>query len=239
MDATVPFAHAHARPASRVLSTWLTEAWRLLRRAPLRMYLLSLLPLAVEAALQLVPGSGIVLSKLLTPLAGAWVLVQLDSKARGTVFAPAAAGSVLRSRLAPLLLVSLLCTAVFVFQLLVAAALGGIDQAVALATGDIANLHFGRVELAVILTSGLLPGMPLMFLMPRVLLDGVGVGRALLESARHVLLYWRPVVMVTLLVAGLIVAMLWLPLLMLVLPSFALLVGYTSYRDVFDRARVA
>lgn len=238
MDAAVPFAAAHTRPAFRILSTWLADAWRLFRRAPVRMFLLSLLPVAVEALVQLAPGVGIVASKLLTPLASAWVLALIHHKARGGHFAPAAASGVWLSRLALLLWVALLSAAVFAFQLLVAAMLGGVDQSLALAAGDIANLHFDRVELACIFASGMLPAALLMFVMPRVLLDGIGVGRALGESLRCVVRYWRPVALLTLLVAALIGAILWLPLLLLVLLPFATLVGYTSYRDVFDRPQL-
>ncbi len=238
MDATVPFAAAHTRPALQILSTWLVDAWRLFRRAPVRMFLLSLLPMAVEALIQMMPGAGIVLSKLLTPLASAWVLALLHNKAGVGCFAAAAASGLWVSRLAPLLLVSLLFAGVFVFQLLVAAALGGVDQALALASGDIANLRFNRLELGCILASGMLPGALLMFLMPRVLIDGIGAGRALVESAHCAVRYWRPVAMVTPLAAGLLGAVLWLPPLLLVLLPFAMLVGYTSYRDVFDRARL-
>ncbi|GAB2626611.1 hypothetical protein [Novilysobacter erysipheiresistens] len=238
MDATVPFAAAHARPALQILSTWLVDAWRMFRRAPVRLFLLSLLPVVVEALIQLAPGVGIVLSKLLTPLAGAWVLALIHHKSRDDAFAPALAGRLLLSRLAPLLLVSLLAAGVFVFQLLVTVALGGIDQAIALATGDIANLHLGRVVFACILASGTVPAALLMFVMPRVLLDGVGVGLALGESLGCVVRYWRPVALLTALVAAMVGAILWLLPLLLVLLPFATLVGYTSYRDVFDRARV-
>lgn len=199
---------------------------------------MSLLPIVVEALIQVVPGTGIVLSKLLTPLAGAWVLALIHHKFRDDAFAPARAGWLLLSRLAPLLLVSLLAAGVFMFQLLVTMTLGGADQAIALATGDIANLHLDRIELACIFAFGTLPSALLMFVMPRVLLDGVGFGRALDESLRGVARYWRPVALLTLLVAVLVGVILWLPLLLLVLLPFATLVGYTSYRDVFDCARV-
>src|SRR5690606_15037844 len=104
------------------------DAWRLFRRAPGRLALLSLLPIVVQALIQVVPGTGIVLSKLLTPLAGAWVLALIHHKSRDDAFAPARAGWLLLSRLAPLLLVSLLAAGVFMFQLLVTMTLGGADQ---------------------------------------------------------------------------------------------------------------
>lgn len=239
MDVAVPFAAGHTRPAGRILSIWLVDAWRLFRRAPVRIFLLSLLPIVAEGLIQLTPGIGIVASKLLTPLASAWVLALIDNKARGAAFAPASAGRRWLSRLPLLLWVALLSAAVFAFQLLVAAALGGFDQALALALGDVANLRLGRGELAVVLGSGMLPAALLMFVMPRVLLDGVDVGPALVESMRCAIRYWRPVAIVTLVAMGLVAGMLWwLPLLLVLLP-FSLLIGYTSYRDVFDRSRRA
>lgn len=239
MDVAASFTAADARPALRILSTWLIDAWRLFRRAPVRIFLLSLLPIVVEGLVQLTPGVGMVASKLLTPLASAWVLALIDNKARSAAFASASASRRWLSRLPLLLWVALLSATVFALQLLVAAALGGLDQALALAIGDRANLHFARVQLAVILTSGLLPAALLMFVMPRVLLDGVEVGPALVESMRCAIRYWRPVAIVTLVAAGLVAGMLWwLPLLLVLLP-FSLLIGYTGYRDVFDRSRVA
>lgn len=238
MDAAIPFDSAHARPATGVLSTWLADAWCLFRRAPLRIFLLSLLPLIVEALIQLVPEFGVVASKLLTPLASAWVLALVHCRARDGIFAPARASSVWVSRLVPLLAVALASASVFAFQSLVATALGGVEQAFALASGDFGKLGFSRFELAVVLASGMLPGSLLMFLMPRVLLDGVGVGRALGESASCVLRYWRPVAMFSLLVAGMAAGSLWLPVVLLVFVPLFTLIGYSSYRDVFDRRRV-
>jgi hypothetical protein len=237
MDAAIPFNSAHARPATGVLSTWLVDAWRLFRRAPLRMFLLSLLPLVVEALIQLVPEAGVVASKLLTPLASAWVLALVHHKARDGIFAPARASSVWVSRLVSLLAVALASATVFAFQLLVATALGSVEQAFALASGDFGKLAFGRVELALILASGMLPGSLLMFLMPRVLLDGKGVGTALGESVSCVLRYWRPVAIISLLMAGMAAASLWSPAVLLVFVPLFTLIGYSSYRDVFDRRR--
>lgn len=57
-------------PASRA-ALWLRDAWRVYRRAPVRILLLSLLPIAFEALCQAVPGAGVLLSKALTPLVSA------------------------------------------------------------------------------------------------------------------------------------------------------------------------
>lgn len=234
MNATIPFDTGRTRPATRILSTWLIDAWLLFRAAPWRLLLLSLFPIFVEGLIQLVPLAGIALSKMLTPLASAWVLVLLDNKARSDRFAVAAAGRLWSSRLASLLPVSLVCAGVFVFQLGVAAAFAGSGQAFALASGDIGNL--GRTAIGLILASGMLLAALLLFLMPRVLLDGVGFAQGLRDSLRGVARYWRPVALLAALNVVSIVAAVWFPPLLLILLPFGMLSGYTSYRDVFHRA---
>lgn len=236
MDAaTTSLPLAHVRPSTQVFAAWMLGAWRLFRKAPFRIFLLSLLPILVEAALQLVPIAGIVVSKLLTPLASLWVLALLDRKARSGMFAPMQAGRLWLARLPRLLALAVVSAGVFVFQLSVTAAIGGADQAVALALGDVEGLTLSRVELAAVLCSGAAPASLLMFVAPRVLLDGVGVAPALAESVRWVGHYWRPMTLLTLLSAVLVAGLLWLPLLLLVLLPFAVCVGYAAYRDVLDR----
>lgn len=237
MHATAVVPTDSARPALRTFSTWLTDAWLLFRTAPWRMLLLSVLPIVAEGMIQSLPSAGIVLSKLLTPFAGAWVLVLLDNKSRGNRFGIARANALWFSRLAPLVPVALVCAGAFVFQLGVAAAFAGRDQAFALAVGDVTNLHLGRTGLGLILASGVLPAALLLFLMPRVLLDDVGFAQGLRDSLLGVARHWRPVAMLAALNAVLIVGMVWFPPLLLVLLPFALLAGYTSYRDVFHPAR--
>jgi hypothetical protein len=236
MHAALAVPSDRTRPALRTLSTWLTNAWLLFRTAPWRILLLSVFPILVEGVVQLLPSAGIVLSKLLTPFASAWVLVLLDNKARGDRFAMAHAGGLWFARLVPLVPVALVCAGAFAFQLGVAAAFAGRDQAFALAVGDVANLHLGRTGLGLILASGMLPAALLLFLMPRVVLDGVGFARGLRDSLRGVAGHWRPVAMLAMLDAVAIVGMVWFPPLLLALLPFALLTGYTSYRDVFHRA---
>lgn len=235
MDATASLTFAPYRPAGQVFADWMLGAWRLFRSAPVRIFALSLFPILVEAALQVLPDVGIVVSKLLTPLASAWVLATLDRKARTGIFAPAQAVRLWVTRLPQLLLVSLLLAGVFVFQLSITAAIGGTGQALALALGDVAGMNLSRTGLAAILAAGVLPGSLLMFVGPRVLLDGVDVATALGESLRTVGRYWRPVTLLALLFAALVASLLWVPLLLLVLLPFATCVGYAAYRDVFDR----
>ena len=235
MDAVASLVLARHRSSHQVFIAWMQGAWHLFRSAPFRISALSLLPILVEAALQLIPMAGIVLSKLLTPLAGFWVLAMLDRKARTGTFTPAQARRLWSARFPQLLLTSLLLTAVFAFQLLVTIAIGGIEQALALALGNVAVIDLSRIELAAILVSGLVPASVLMFVAPRVLLDGVRVVYAVSESMRLVGHYRGAVALYLLLFGVLIAGILWIPLLLLMLLPFATCAGYAAYGDVFTR----
>lgn len=234
MDAAISLGFAPARSPGRVLAAWTLGAWHLFRAAPLRILALSLLPIVVEAVVQLVPHAGIGASKLLTPFASAWVLMMLDRKARSGRFSPAAAGRAWAARLPQLLLLSLVMAGVFVAQLLVAAAIGGSAQAMALGSGDMAAIRLGHAELAAILASGAVIGLPLMFAGPRVVLDSVGVLDAITQSIRAVCRHWRPAALLTGALAVAIGALVSAPLLLLVVLPAGLCIGYASYRDVFD-----
>ena len=239
MDALASLAHMPARPAGQIFAAWMRGAWRLFRLAPLAILALSLLPILVEAALQLLPGIGIVLSKLLTPPASAWVLVMIDSRARAGAFAPRRATRRWWTRLPQIALAAVLLGAVFAFQMLTAALIGGSDQAMAFALGDIERLTLSRAEVAAVLASGVIPGSLVIFVVPRVVLDGNGVGPAIIESLSLVVRYWRPVAMYAALSAALIASLLWVPLLLLVFLPLAGCAGYAMYRDVFDPTPVA
>lgn len=213
---------------------WLVDGWRIFRLAPFSLLGLSLLPIAFEGAWQLVPVLGIFASKLLTPLASAWALAMLDGKARRNKFAARASGRLVLERLPDLLAVAVLIVGVFAFQLVIAAAIGGTGQASALAFGQFAEISLSPPQLAFVFASGVLPATVLMFVLPRVLFDGLRAIPAAQESARRVLMYWRPAAVLAAISATSVAALLWLPVLLLMLLPFGLCVGYASYRDVFD-----
>ena len=235
MDATASLALASHRPPGQIFANWMRGGWRLFRSAPSRIFALSLFPILVEAAVQVVPDAGIVVSKLLTPLVSAWILIMLDRKARSGRFVPAQTVRLWWDRLPQLLLLSLLLAGVFVFQLLVTVAIGGTEQALALASGNLDAIDLSRSQLAAILASGVVPAVPLMFVGPRVALDGIDVADAVIESLHQVVLYWRPVALFTLLSALLVASAVWTPLVLLIVLPFATCAGYAAYRDVFDR----
>lgn len=217
-------------------ATWLREAWRLLRRAPLRMLVLSLLPIAFEALCQAIPVAGILLSKAATPLVSAWTLLMLDRYVRHGAFAPARAARTWRSRGTALAGVALLGLAVFGLQLAMAAAVAGGGAALALATGNIAGLGMDRAQIALVLASGMLPAMALVYAVPRIVLDGLAPTAALSENLRVLRQAWRPVGLVTLAMAALVAGLVWQPLLLLVLLPGGFALGYAIVRDAFPAA---
>lgn len=211
---------------------WSGDAWRLFRRAPLRFVLMMLVPLVVEAAIQAMPRVGVVLSKCLVPIAGMWVLCMIDAKARGERFAPGAAWRLLLARPLHVAAYVAITLVVFSFQLGTAAIIGGVDQAIALATGNVAELHYSRREFALILASGALPAALTMFAMPRLALSNDSVGDALRHGLSLVMRNAKPVAAYALCTMELMALMVAQPLVaIVVLPWFGL-IGYTAYRDV-------
>lgn len=213
---------------------WCVRGWRIFRLAPVRIFLLALIPIVAEGLIQLAPGMGVAVSKLLTPIVGAWVLLMLDHKVRDALFGPRMAAREVGRRWNPVAVIALASLVVFGFQVLVAAIVGNHEQAVAFATADIAGMAYSRAELAGILTSGLIPSVLLFFVVPRMLLDGLRLGPALVENARLLGYYWRPIALYTLGAAVLMGSLLWVPAMLLVLLPASLCVGYGAYRDVFD-----
>lgn len=228
----VPFS-GPAFPSWQHAHVWLAASWRLFRLAPLALIGLALLPIAFEGLWQAVPVAGVVVSKLLTPFASAWSLAMLDRKVRHGAFDARAATRRWAARLPALAAVAILSAGVFAAQLLVAAWIGGVGQAAAVAFGRFDAIELSRAQLAAVLASGFVPSTFLMFVMPRVLLDDLGVAGAVRESAGAVLRYWKAVTLLTALTAALLVATLWWPWMLLVLLPLGLCVGYSAYRDLF------
>lgn len=215
------------------LWSWGKYAWCLFRSAPLRSMGLALLPIILEAIVQLIPAAGIVLSKLLAPLMASWVLAMVHQRASMGIFAPKHAGRLWLARLRQLLLLSLVSAGVFAFQLVAGLLIAGQDQTIALASGNVASLHLSRIQMASILVSGLVPATLLAFASPLVLLSGLSVGYAMRESVFAVLRYWRPMLAYALASAVLLAGMLWQVWVLLFYLPIALYVGYAAYRDIF------
>ena len=221
-------------PTGRLLH-WLSRSAGMLRRAPLRLFLLALLPMLVELMLQLgVPVVGVVVSKLVVPLVSMWALLMLDQFVRDGRFAPLQAGRRLRARPATVAVLALLSAVVFAGQVAMAGVLAGPAAAGAFALGDSAVLAatVTRLQIALVLASGLPLGMLLLTTVPRALLDGMPVLVALRDNLRLLREAWRPLCAYLLLNAVLLFALPYQPYLLLPL----LLLGYVSYwvyRDAF------
>lgn len=230
-----PSLSANRLPASRALR-WLRDGIAVWRVAPVRLTLLAALPIVVEALCQAIPTAGIALSKALTPIAAAYALLLLDAHARTGRFQPSAvAVRAWRGRRTwPALAAIGLAT--FAFQLAVAAGLSGVDQALAVARGDLASLRMDRLALGSMLASGLLPGVLLVFAIPRMVVDGIDARAALAENARLLATTWRPVVAAMLATAALLAGALWHPALLLVMLPLCFVTGYAMYRDLFPPA---
>lgn len=228
---------ARLRSAQQALRWWILGL-RLWRKAPLRLALICLAPLAVEAVLQLIPAVGVVLSKVVVPLVSCGIVVVIDRVWRSGIFS-------LRGLLWPFrrenfwtaLQLALISTVVFAFQMLVAFAVYGYPAIDAVVFGRIAEHReiMNHTFVLVLILPGELPATLLMFLAPLVILDGIRPLRAAAKSAR--LFAFAPVpFLVTCAVGALLlgVALTWaytLPMLV-VIPWMGLM-AYAAYRDVF------
>lgn len=157
----------------------------------------------------------------------------LDARVRHGAFAPRAAARTWRARRMGLVGVALLCLAMFGVQLAVSACIAGSGQALALVSGDIAALRMDRVQAALVLASGVLPALAIAYAMPRIVLDGIGLRAALAENMRMLHVAWRPVGLVTAVTMAMVAALVWQPLLMLILLPGGFVLGYAMVRDAF------
>jgi hypothetical protein len=139
------------------------------------------------------------------------------------------------NRWRPLLGVAAMAVGVFGLQCAVAAMLGGTDQAAALAGGDVGALTLSRADIAIVFASGVVPSTALMFVLPRVLLDGLGLRAALVDNSRLIRRHARAVIALGLLMAALVGGVIFLPWIMLILLPLYLCTGYAAYRDVDRR----
>ncbi|MCX2920387.1 hypothetical protein ORK51_09420 [Stenotrophomonas rhizophila] len=219
---------------------WFAAAWQMYRHAPLRWFGLALVPMAVELVLQLsIPVAGVVLSKLVVPIASVWCLIVIDQRVRNGRFGlrqGVARMCQLRGRL---LQVALLASGVFAFQMAVVWMWVGPSVALGMATADPAVVtQLTRLHLAAVFAAGTLPGVLLFFTIPRVVLDRVGVAEALRENVRLLGAAWRPIALylgLSMLLVGSVVFQPWVLLPLLQLGY----VGYWAYRDAFDSVAVA
>lgn len=228
-----------ARPSLADLSRWLRRGWALFRAAPVRGCLLALLPIVFEALIQAIPVAGILLSKLLVPLASTWVLALLHRRATSGSWRMRSATERWRQRLPALLrLAVVLSVVVFGFQMLVLAALAGTEQAMAVTLREFGALQLSRWQVAGMLVSGLLPAIVLMFVPGQVLFSGRSVVQAFSESVCALVRYRVSVLALAALTAAVLASVAWMPVVLLLYLPFGLYVGYAAWEDVFTRGAV-
>ncbi|WP_024891808.1 hypothetical protein [Luteimonas huabeiensis] len=225
-----------ASPSTADLGRWLRRGWTLLRAAPLRGCLLALSPILLEALAQAVPVAGIALSKLLVPLASAWVLALLHQRATCGQWRVRDAGRQWWRRLPALAMLAVAMAAlVFGFQMLVLMAIAGADQAWAVAVGDVGAVRLDRWQVAGMLVSGMLPALVLLFVPGQVLFSGRSVTAAFGDGMRALVRYRVPALGLVASAAPVLALVVWWPpVLVLYLPLW-LYVSYAAWKDVFAR----
>lgn len=212
---------------------WLIEAWAVMRNAPLPALLLPFLAMLFEGVLQLLPGWGVLLSKLLTPLVSALALIALHGRVETGTLRPRA---VLRAWLATRSVWPVVIAAsfsVFVTQVLAAAVLAGGDAAMALAHGAGQRLlPVGAQRIGLIMASGVIATVPWLFLFPALLLQRLPLRDAWRYNVRALRRQALPVACFTLLSAcGLYQAVQSIALLFFYIPLMSLLM-YSGWRVV-------
>lgn len=227
--------HVHDADDRAQLRDWLRDGVAVWRAHPFGVLGLALAPIVFEGLCQLVPGAGIVVSKLLTPLVGAWALAALDTRSRRGSYSPSVALRQVMDRARPLLGIAGIALGLFALQCAVAALLGGPSQAAALAGGDVTAITLGRIDFALVLASAVLPATALMFVSPRVVLDGMDLRAALADNSRLVRRHASAVLVLGLLTALLVGSVVFAPWLLLLLLPLHLCIGYAAYRDVDRR----
>ena len=220
------------------IGIWLADAGQTLRQAPTRLILLPFLPLVVEMLIQQLPTMGIVLSKLITPAIGAWILLMLHDRSQHGGFAPGRNLARLLQRRHAVLTLAIIGVGVFVMQCLVAMALAGPAAAMGLISNDpVAVAALGQRGLAITLASAALPMAVLFFVCPQLILSGRRVGESLREGLAKLRTWWPPVTAMMLMSALLSALALWQPAALLLLVPLGFLVGYVAWHDAFAPRR--
>ena len=230
---------AYSIPARAALQWW-ARGLGFWKQAPLRITLWSLLPLVVEALLQALPEVGIVVSKLLTPVASVVVYLAFDGIHRKQPLSAAAVATRVRQIGAGGLLgLALVMFTIYIAQVIVGYLAYGapaLDVALLGRTDGHRELLDQRFLLVLVLV-GLVPGVLLLFVTPLVALGGQAPMRAASISAATMLTSPAAYVVTFVLTAILIAAAItWgSGIALLALVPWVSAVHFVAYRDVFGR----
>jgi hypothetical protein len=229
---------------ARSAVSWWIAGLAFWRRAPVRLAIVCLLPLVLEALIQLIPLLGTPVSKLVVPFMANGVLVVLHRlwmtgrfEWRGLWW------SLHAQNRGPALQVALITAAIFILQIPCAIGVYGfsvIDAAVLGHMRDHPELLSHTFSLVLILP-GALPSALLMFMAPLVVLEGERPIEAARSSVRLMVRSPAALGIFCLVSASLVAAALvWgYGLLLLVVIPWISLTGYAAYRSVFVESRAA
>ena len=225
--------------STRSAIAWWASGFGLLRRAPIRLSIVCLLPLVVEGLVQLIPLVGTPLSKIIVPLVGNGILVVFDRFwTTGNVAWRGLLWSFAAKNRGPALQLALISASVFVLQVALATAIYGPAAFDAVVLGH-PHAHpelAGRTFVLVLILPGLLPAGLLLFAGPLVVLCGRRPVEAATSSIRLMASSPGALAFTCLTMAAMItVSLLWGYSMLLLLVFFPWMgaTGYMAYRDVF------
>ena len=164
--------------AGRALA-WYEEAMRLFKRAPLNWCLLGLITLTAEIALQLIPGIGTAMAKVVVPVVECGMLVGAAAVDRGSPLELRYAVAAFAARPGALAAIVISALLVFGAEALTGYAVAGVNV---LATGGEEDL--AAPTLAAMFSIGTLASLPVLFVPFAALFDHAPFGRAFATSAR-------------------------------------------------------
>ncbi len=222
-------------PPARALRWW-AAGLALWKRARFRWWAASLVPLLAEAAFQLIPIVGVIVSKLANALVSAGLYVVLDELAKTGRFSwRGVAWSFRAENAGRALRLAILMLAPFAAQVLVALALygfAGVDVMLFARVAEHRDILSGGFVLAVLLP-GTVPDTLLLFAMPLVVLRGMRVRTAAAWSLRW--MFSAPASAALTLAISLLLLALALPFFLPVLwlAPWMGAMGYAAYADVF------
>lgn len=216
----------------QAFARWWSAGLRLALRAPFRILIASLLPLVVEALVQLIPWFGVVLSKLLTPFFVLGSLVALSHlETRGEWHWSDLGSAFSANRRAQALRWSLLMSAIWLFQSAIALAVYGGAGLRALLLGAHTSQLMTPAFAATVIVPGLLLAVPLMLSGPLLAIEGCGAVDSLRSSLRWAAKLWPSVLMYAISSALLFCAGLLLsPLILLIGVPLLFTSSYCAYR---------
>jgi len=226
-------SHPRSVPVTRAFA-WFSTAMSLFKRAPGRWSMLAAISICLELALQIVPGVGIALSKVLIPVVASGLLVAAEAVDRGKPldmrYALVAFGAPV-SALAAIIGSELL---VFLSEWLAGYSLAGINL---LDSGGEAPPDISLGLLLQILTVGMLVSLPVVFVPFAALFEGAPFGAAFAMSWRAFFLNQGALLVYGVLSLALIgIGMMSMGIGLIIAVPLIAAASYAAWKDIFTDA---